>query len=476
MIVATFVLAGLFELIFGVLDLGRFVKYLPYPVLSGFMAGIGVIIISVQLYPLLGHPSPPTFLGILAHVDEPVTHVHWDALGLGLATMAAIYLLPRLSRRIPAILVALVGGTIAAALLELDVATIGVIPHELPKAHLAEFANLRLADLDRIITPAIMLAGLGVIDTLLTSVVADNLTQSRHNTRWTVIGQGLGNLVCGIFGGIPGAGATMGTVTNIRSGARSRASGVMKGVFLLGIVAGIYEYVQYIPMPVLAGILITIGVGIIDYRGVKMLFRVPRADALIWAIVLLVTLFDNLLDAVAVGFVLASVLFIVKMAGALDERHDLQTLCAFNPESALPESLARHIYVQSLDGPVFFGFADQFREHCRAIAEVRAVIVRMARVPFLDQSGLVTLEDVMKEWRSRGIAVYVTGANPSVRESLERVQIIPRIIDADHEYADFAACVEHIRRTHAAAPGRGEAAADEAPARAARGLQEARAS
>lgn len=186
LIVATFVLAGVFELIFGILDLGRFVKYLPYPVLSGFMAGIGVIIISVQLYPLLGHPSPASFLGILSHFDEPVTHIHWDALLLGLATMAAIYLLPRLSRRIPAILVALVGGTIAAALLDLDVATIGVIPHELPKAHLAEFANLRWSDLDLIITPAIMLAGLGVIDTLLTSVVADNLTQTRHNTRWTV--------------------------------------------------------------------------------------------------------------------------------------------------------------------------------------------------------------------------------------------------------------------------------------------------
>ncbi|MEZ4453202.1 MAG: SulP family inorganic anion transporter [Nannocystaceae bacterium] len=455
LIVATFVLAGVFELIFGVLDLGRFVKYLPYPVLSGFMAGIGVIIISVQLYPLLGHPSPPSFLGIITHFDDPVTHIHWDAFLLGLTTMALIYGLPLISKRIPAILVALVGCSVGAHYLHLDVATIGMIPHELPKAHIAEFANLKWSDLDLIITPAIMLAGLGVIDTLLTSVVADNLTRTKHNTRWTVIGQGLGNLVCGIFGGIPGAGATMGTVTNIRSGARTKVSGVMKGVFLLIIVAGIYEYVQYIPNAVLAGILITIGIGIVDYRGVKMLFRVPRADAAIWAIVLLVTLFDNLLDAVAVGFVLASVLFIVKMASALDEHHDVKALCDFDPESALPQDLASHIYVQTLDGPVFFGFADQFREHCRQITDVKAVIVRMMRVPFLDQSGLVTLEDVMKDWRARGIDIYITGANALVKQSLERVKIVPRLVDAEHEYDEFSACLGYIRNKYAPTPSAG---------------------
>ena len=224
-------------ILFGILDLGKYVKFMPYPVLSGFMAGIGVIIISVQVYPLLGHASPKGFSQILLHLDEPLTHIDFQSLFLGGLTIAIIYVLPMLTKKIPSILVALIVGTVTSVALQLNVPVIGEIPRELPKMHLNDIFSIHWSDIHYIITPAIMIGGLGVIDSLLTSVVADNLTKTQHNSKWTVIGQGVGNLITGLFGGIPGAGATMGTVTNIKTGATSKISGIMKGIFLLIIIS-----------------------------------------------------------------------------------------------------------------------------------------------------------------------------------------------------------------------------------------------
>lgn len=445
LIVATFMLAGLLELVFGILDLGKYVKYMPYPVLSGFMAGIGIIIISVQVYPILGHASPKGFVNILRGIDQPLAHLNPQALALGLLTIGIVYGLPKLTRKVPAILVALIAGTVVAVAFGMDVPMIGEIPTQLPTAHVDDLARLRWSDLEIILTPAIMLAGLGVIDSLLTSVVADNLTKTRHDSRWTVIGQGFGNLVTGLFGGIPGAGATMGTVTNIKAGASSRVSGIAKGIFLLVIVVGVADYVQYIPMAVLAGILITIGVGIIDYKGVRMLFKVPRQDAAVWGIVLAVTLFDNLLDAVGIGFALSAILFIGRMAGNMAETQSgakLQDVLRIN---VLPEALSGQIHVLNLEGPLFFGFADQFRRQCETVDGVLAVIVRMERIPFLDQSGIVTLESAIEDWQQRGIQVYLAGTAPSVLRDLRRVGLVPGLVKDNHCFGDFEQCVLHLR-------------------------------
>jgi SulP family sulfate permease len=428
LIVGTFVLAGVFELVFGLLDFGKYVKFMPYPVLSGFMAGIGIIIISVQLFPLMGHSSPKGFLNIISNLGAPLTHLNLQSLFLGLLTIAIVYLLPLLTKKIPSILAALVIGTLVSVLFGFEVPVIGNIPRELPVAHFDDLLKLHWSDLEYIITPAIMLGGLGVIDSLLTSVVADNLTKTEHNSRWTVIGQGVGNLITGLLGGIPGAGATMGTVTNIKAGARSELSGVLKGVFLLLIVVGIADYVQFIPMSVLAGILITIGIGIIDYKGVKMLLKVPKQDAIVWGIVLAVTLFDNLLDAVGVGFALSAILFIGRMSKNMTQSQTTRSLQEVIEDKHLPQELAEKIYVKDLEGPLFFGFADRFRAHCQNIDHVIAIILRMERIPFLDQSGIVTLESVIQDWHKRGIQVYLTGASREVISSLEKVGIIPDLV------------------------------------------------
>lgn len=445
LIIGAFVLAGVFELIFGIFDFGKYVKYMPYPVLSGFMAGIGIIIISVQLFPLFGHTSPKGFLNIITNLGTPLGHVNWQALLLGALTIATVYLLPLVTKKVPSILVALIGGTLTSVAFGMDVPVIGQIPHEVPTSHLSDLAKLHWSDLQIIITPAIMLGGLGVIDSLLTSVVADNLTKTKHNSRWTVIGQGVGNIVTALFGGIPGAGATMGTVTNIKAGATTKLSGIMKGVFLLVIVVSVADYVQYIPMAVLAGILITIGIGIIDYKGVKMLFKVPKQDAIVWGIVLAVTLFDNLLDAVGIGFALSAVLFIGRMSKSMTEAQIAHPLDDAVSKKILPDDLLGKIIVKELEGPLFFGFADQFRDHCGKIDDVIAVILRMEHVPFLDQSGLVTLESAIQDWHNRGIQVYITGANPGVFDSMEKTKIIPELVKLHHCFQDFDYCITSIQ-------------------------------
>lgn len=445
LIIGTFVLAGVFELIFGILDFGKYVKFMPYPVLSGFMAGIGVIIISVQLFPLLGHASPKGFLNIMSNISDPIANLNGQALLLGAITIAIVYGFPKITKKVPSILVALIAGTLVSVSFDMDVPMIGEIPRELPSSHFSALFNLHWSDFEMIITPAIMLGGLGVIDSLLTSVVADNLTKTKHNSRWTVIGQGVGNMITGLFGGIPGAGATMGTVTNIKAGARSELSGIMKGVFLLIIVVGIADYVQFIPMSVLAGILITIGIGIIDYKGVKMLLKVPRQDAIVWAIVLAVTLFDNLLDAVGIGFALSAILFIGRMSKNMTESQSGESLQTLVQNKEMPQELADKIYVKTLEGPLFFGFADMFRDHCESIENVLAVILRMEHVPFLDQSGIVTIESVIQDWHRRGIQVYLTGTTKQVRTSLEKVKVVPDLVSDANCFDEFDRCVESIQ-------------------------------
>lgn len=444
LIVGTFVLAGLFELIFGIFDFGKYVKYMPYPVVSGFMAGIGVIIIAVQLFPIMGLDSPKGFINIFLELPAGVLSANWTALALGGLTVGIIYLFPLITRRVSSILVALLVSTLVAVIFGLDAPVIGEIPSRLPHAHFDDLMKLKYSDVQTMIVPAMLLAGLGVIDSLLTSVVADNITKTKHDSRWTIIGQGVGNLLAGLFGGIPGAGATMGTVTNIRAGARSELSGIVKGLILLVILLSLAQYVQYIPVAVLAGILITIGIGIIDYKGIRMLLKVPRQDAAVWAIVLGVTLFDNLLNAVAVGFVLSAVLFIGRMSQNMVESERTASLPQFIGQHTLPQDLADRIIVKRLEGPLFFGFAHKFRAHCERIREGLVVILDLEAVPFLDQSGMITLEIVIQDWHQRGIQVYILGANPQVLHSLTEMGVVPQLVSYEHCCKNVERCMASI--------------------------------
>ena len=513
-ILATFFLAGLIEMVFGIIKLGKYIKYIPYPVVSGFMSGIGVIIIITQLFPALGYsaandtalvesrraPAEELLLnryieeeaavlgdgavnaeivaaagerfasideaeidaeatrlarraaggtlGTLSNLSRPFTTpggVNWPNLLLTVLTIGIIYGFKRVTTKVPSSLVGLVIVTIVAAfLLPGQVPVIGAVEQGLPPVYLDFFgAFFGSGMLVRIVEFAFTLAALGAIDSLLTSVVADNITKTRHDPNQELIGQGLGNMGAAFIGGLPGAGATMRTVINAQSGGKTKISGMIAGVFLLLVLLGLSGIVAYIPNGVLAGILITVGIGIIDYKGLRHLKDVPRGDAAVMIIVLLLTVFVGLLEAVAAGMVLAAVLFMKKTADTVEEGARSNSLEEFSREKSwaddgdLVDRLGDRVFIKHLDGPLFFGFVSTFQTMMQQLPSVEVVIIRMREVPYIDQSGLYAMEDAVLELQERGIAVAFTGMNEQVRDMMERINLIPGLVPPEYNFATF---------------------------------------
>lgn len=452
------IFCGLFQILFGIIKLGKYVRYIPYPVLSGFMSGIGVIIILQQLYPLIGQSASGSMLSLLAGIPTALGNISLTALLLGLATIVIIYLFPLITKKVPSTLVALVVITIVSRFLNMEqVPTIGAIPSGLP---LPFFANsqVTLANLDwtaiisAAVIPGLTLAGLGSIDTLLTSVVADNITKTKHNSNRELIGQGIGNAIAGLFCGLPGAGATMRTVVNVKSGGRSRLSGMIHALLLLAIMLGLGSVVQYVPLSVLAGILITVGLGIIDFKGFKDLIKIPRADAVVLIVVFLVTVFVDLLTAVGIGMVIACVLFMKRASDLVEGGYSSQEMTGFDKESpwddeqGIPDTIAHKIYIQRLNGPIFFGTINKFKEVMQTVPEdARIVIIRMRLVSFMDQSGLYAMEEAIKDLQNRGVMVLMTIIQPQPMYMLKTMNVIPALVPDNHTFHTFEACTEYLR-------------------------------
>ncbi len=443
-IIATFFLTGILQILFGFLGVAKLVKFMPYPVISGFMGGIGVIIIILQLFPMMGYSSPKGMYNILIHLGTPFLKLNQPAFLLGLGTIALIYIIPMISKKAPAILIALLSMTIVSVLVEMNVPRIGEIPSGLPDFKIAALFGLEMKHLTIIIVPAITLAALGAIDTLLTSTVADSLTKTRHDGNKEMVGQGIGNAITALFGGIPGAGATMGTVTNIRTGGTTNLSGVFKGIILLVIVLGLGHYVQFIPMSVLAGILLTIGVGIIDIKGLKLIAKAPKEDSLVLIITLFVTIFDNLLDAVAIGSMLSSLVFMKKMSDVTLATNKTGKLADILTDEGLPEKLVQNVYIQHLEGPLFFGFADDFKRMTESIEGVEIVVMHLDHVPFMDETGMLVLEESILTLENKGIDVLLTGLQERVEDKLRKVGVIPDYIEEHEVFSSFDECMVYL--------------------------------
>ncbi len=365
-IVATFILGGLFQIFFGLINIGSYIRYFPYPVISGFMSGVGLIIILLQIYPFAGISSPSSTFDVVKDISRLFSEFNLAAIGIGGITVLIFYLFPKINKSIPSTLVALITASLVAYFFKLDVPLIGEIPSGLPSLRIDGLFNIDTKAYVIILEYALILAVLGSIDSLLTSVIADNITKTKHNSNRELIGQGIGNAVSGLIGGIPGAGATKGTVVNINSGGKTRLSGVIHGLFLLVVLLGAGKLAAFIPIPVLAGILIPVGFNIIDVKGLKHLLHVPRADAIVLIIVLLITTFGSLIYAVAIGVILASVLF-MKRSGDIAEKGtsgstlaDLKEEQPWDDEKQLFEEFKDSIYVKHLYGPLFFGFTSHF--------------------------------------------------------------------------------------------------------------------
>jgi len=455
------IFCGVFQILFGIIRIGKYVRYIPYPVLSGFMSGIGVIIILQQIYPLIGKKSPVSTIDMITGFPAALAdNISIMALLLGLCTIAIIIALPRLTKKIPATLVALIIMTIVSLLCSFDAAlTIGQIPTGLPMPFFTK-DGIDLSGIDWWTTiqagiiPGLTLAGLGSIDTLLTSVVADNITKTKHNSNKELIGQGIGNALAGMFCGIAGAGATMRTVVNVKSGGRTQLSGMIHALLLLAILLGLGSLVKYVPLSVLAGILITVGWGIIDFRGFKDLTHIPKADAFVLIVVFLMTVFVDLLTAVGIGMVIAAVLFMKRAGdlaekqyegGILNEGFDHNT--PWEDETDVTEEMKKHIYILRLGGPVFFASITGFNKVMHEVPTngIKTVIIRMKRVTFMDQSGAYALETAIKDLQAHGIEVLMTIIQPQADAILHKTHIIPTLIPEEHTFKTFEDCIEYLK-------------------------------
>ena len=448
---------GLFQILFGILKIGKYIRYIPYPVLSGFMSGIGIIIILQQIYPLFGMKSPVLIIDMILQFPSKVAGFDLMALLLGLATIVIIYLFPKITKKIPSTLVALIVVTIIAVIIKYPSRlTIGEIPSGLPLPLFAKegftWANVDWSTIIKVsVIPGLTLAGLGSIDTLLTSVVADNITRTKHNSNKELIGQGIGNFVVGVFAGLPGAGATMRTVVNVNSGGRTKLSGMIHGLFLLAVLLGLGKLVKFVPLSVLAGILITVGIGIIDFKGLKDIAKIPRADALVLLLVLFLTVFVDLLIAVGIGMVVACVLFMKRASDLTENAYSAGEITSFdkespwNDEASLTDDIRKKIYIQRLNGPIFFGSITKFQEVMHDIPDsVKVVIIRMRLVNFMDQSGLYAMETAIKDLQTKGIRVFMTIIQPQPKYMLQKMNVIPSLIPESDTFDTFEDCTKQL--------------------------------
>ncbi len=456
-IVAAFVLTGLIQVLLGVLKVGKYIKYIPYPVISGFMSGIGLIIVITQIFPFIGAVSPSGgAFGTISALHQIPELLNIYSFGAALLTVAIIYGFPYITKKVPATLVALIVVSLLVYFfvpgnLILKLNSNGELPTGLPKLHLdfiPVFTDYKTVVL--ILEYAFTLAVLGAIDSLLTSVVADNITKTKHNSNKELIGQGIGNIGAGIVGGLPGAGATMRTVINVKSGGKTRLSGVFAGILLTFILLGLGSLVGEIPNAVLAGILLTVGLGIIDYKGLKHIKSVPVSDAVIMIVVLLLTVFVDLLVAVAAGMVLASFVFMKKTADMVEggskviSLSDIENLS--EEERKIVNSLGDKVYIKHIDGALFFGMIAGFKEFIKSIPEKSEIVIfNMEKVDYVDQSGMYAMEEAVLELKTKGKKVLLYKIKEQPRIMFEKIDIIPDLINEDEIFNNYDEISDYLK-------------------------------
>ena len=519
-ILTVFFIAGIILIVLGITGVGEYIKYIPYPVVSGFMTAIGVIIIITQLLPILGYyptedievvqsfkPQAEELLlekilkdevddgilvledfketvkraeaitnddimletkvlakgdssgvvGSLKYLGKAFLNINWTELILALLTIIIIYGFKRITKAIPSTLVALLVVSGAAYILSqqgvINYRPIPKIPGGFPAIQTEIFTNFQLSAVTPYLLTAFSLALLGAIDSLLTSVVADNLTKTKHDPNQELIGQGIGNSIAAIFGGIPGAGATIRTVVNINSGGKTKLSGMIAGVLLLFILLALGPIASQIPAAVLAGILMTVGIGVMDYKGLKALSFMPWPKRIILLGTMLLATFWNLIFAVAIGMVASALFFMKRMADIAAENSEVSSLDETNlsslgweDEADLPNSLKEEIFIKHLNGPLFFGNINDFKELAHKIPETSThVVIRMDKVPYVDQSGLFALEDVLIDMVKNNIKILMVGLNTEPQLRMEAINIIPDLVPNELLFENFSDCLTYIK-------------------------------
>ena len=428
------ILAGMFQILFGALRLGKYVTLMPYSVVSGFMSGIGIILIILQLAPLLGQAVPDGgVIGVLENLPGLIAKIQPEETVLALITLAILFLMPvRYRRYMPPPLLALLVGTFVSILLlsSGEIRRIGEIPTGLPALQMPAFS---IEQWQVMLLDAIVLGILGCIDALLTSVIADSLTNQQHNSNKELIGQGIGNMMSGLFGGLPGAGATMGTVVNIQAGARSAVSGLVRVGILLIVILWAADLTASIPLAVLAAIALKVGINIIDWRFLKRAHRLSTRGALITYGVIALTVFVDLIVAVGIGLFVANVMTITRLSEL--QANDVKAVT--DPENSdielsgyerdLMESAGGKVLLLQLTGTMIFGVSRAITRKNSGNEACRALIIDISKVTHLGVSSALALEEAMLDMLRAGRGVYVVGAHGQPRDRLERIGILQQV-------------------------------------------------
>jgi SulP family sulfate permease len=438
-------LAGLFQILFGVLKLGKYITLMPYSVVSGFMSGIGLILIILQLAPALGQSSPGGgVIGTLMALPTLLTNTVTIEMALFAMTLFILFFTPaKIKKNIPPQLIALVLISIVSviAIGGAPIQRIGEIDVSLPNMVLPSFTQdqVRVMLLD-----ALVLGMLGCIDSMLTSVIADNLTRSEHKSNKELIGQGLGNIMSGLFGGLPGAGATMGTVVNIQSGGRTALSGVVRVVVLIVAVFGAASLIEMIPLAVLAGIAVKVGVDILDWSFIKRAHRVSRHSTVIMYAVLLLTVFVDLIVAVGIGVFIANVITIEKLSASqsknikamsdVDDRNPLDP----DQRKLLNQAQGKVLFFY-LSGAMIFGVSKALARERKNIQNHEVVIIDLSDVSMLDDTITLSLENVIEEALDLDKTVYVVVKTAKAKEKLQNLGLHTRLREEDFTQSRTAA-------------------------------------
>lgn len=442
-------LGGLFQIVFGLLRLGEYITLMPYTVISGFMSGVGVIILILQIAPLLGVEGSARVWDSLVNMPEVLAQTNLPAFALGALTLLIVFGMPkRLNRILPAPLVALVLGTLVSLFLAGDgVPRIGEIPRGLPSIHRPGFEFGAIKDM---LGYGLVLATLGAIDSLLTSLVADNITRTQHDSDKELIGQGIGNMASGLVGGLPGAGATMRTVINVKSGGKTPLSGIFHAVLLLTVMLGAGPLTEQIPLAVLAGILIKVGIDIIDWSFLKRAHKVSRKAAGLMYLVLLLTVFVDLITAVAAGAFIANVLTIKSLTE--EQKRHVEAIVSptdknlSQAERMILRAVEGRMLLFRLSGPMSFGAAKTISQRMAIVNRFEAMLLDLSEASRLGVTAALAIENIVRDACERKHAVFIVVPNGPIRHRLSTLGVLD-MLPPEHVLADRLEALEKAARS-----------------------------
>ncbi len=447
-------MAGAFQILLGTLKMGKYVTLMPYSVISGFMSGIGVILIILQLSPLLGHAAPTGgVLGTLSALPETIFNLKFNELFLGLLTLGILFFFPKKYRKyVPAQLVALVAVTLLSVMLfdTEDIRRIGEIPAGLPSLVAPHIDPDMFVEM---VIDALVLGTLGCIDTLLTAVIGDSLTRKEHDSDKELRGQGLANMISGLFGALPGAGATMGTVTNIQVGARSPLSGVVRALVLALVVLVAGGLTEPIPMAVLAGIAVYVGFNILDWSFIQRAHKVSFSGMAIMYGVMLLTVFVDLIVAVGLGVFVSNIMIIERLSReqarqvkAISDADEDDVPLTDSERGLLDRANGRVLFFY-LSGPMIFSVSKAISRQHTSISDYDVMILDLTDVPMLDVTVGLALENAIKDALDARCEVYLLCPNQRTREQLEKFHVIDLVPDNNmyqFRYEALNAAVAHV--------------------------------